>query len=150
MVASLAKILSAVIIIATGLYYLVVLGKTDNLARSFANSTLAPDRLANAFFAGLFSYDGWDVLNFGVEDVRDPRKSMTFAIAVGISTVAVLYLLMNAAYFIVLSIAQIEKSAAVATTFAQHSLGDFQYAIPFLVSVLLIGSLNSQLFAASR
>lgn len=40
---------------------------------------------------------------------------MSFAIIVGISTVCVLYVLMNISFFVVLTTAEIEKSIAVAT-----------------------------------
>ncbi|KAI1727820.1 amino acid permease domain-containing protein [Ditylenchus destructor] len=149
-VATLAKILSAAIIIITGFYFLFIKGETQNLERPFENSTLEVGKLASAFFAGLFSYDGWDILNFGAEDIKNPKSSMSFAILFGISSVAVLYLAINLSYFVVLTVPQIQSSVAVATTFSKVSLGDFQYAIPFLVSILLIGSLNSTLFAASR
>uniref|UniRef100_A0A915DY94 Uncharacterized protein n=1 Tax=Ditylenchus dipsaci TaxID=166011 RepID=A0A915DY94_9BILA len=118
--------------------------------KPFKNSTLNVGKLANAFFAGLFSYDGWDILNFGAEDVENPKSTMSFAILFGISSVAALYISINLSYFVVLTVPQIESSVAVATTFAKASLGSFQYAIPFLVSILLVGSLNSTLFAASR
>jgi len=75
---------------------------------------------------------------------------MPFAIVVGISSVALLYLAVNFSYFVVLTIPQIEGSVAVAITFAQQALGNLQYAMPFLVTCLLVGSINSTLFAASR
>ncbi|PIO64094.1 hypothetical protein TELCIR_14286, partial [Teladorsagia circumcincta] len=34
--------------------------------------------------------------------------------------------------------------------FAQNTLGNFSYAIPFMVALLLIGTLNSNLFCGSR
>lgn len=40
---------------------------------------------------------------------------MSFGIIVGISTVCVLYVLMNISFFVVLTTAEIEKSIAVAT-----------------------------------
>uniref|UniRef100_A0A915DWH0 Uncharacterized protein n=1 Tax=Ditylenchus dipsaci TaxID=166011 RepID=A0A915DWH0_9BILA len=112
--------------------------------KPFKNSTLNVGKLANAFFAGLFSYDGWDILNFGAEDVENPKSTMSFAILFGISSVAALYISINLSYFVVLTVPQIESSVAVATTFAKASLGSFQYAIPFLRVVL------RYLFAASR
>jgi hypothetical protein len=41
-------------------------------------------------------------------------RTMPFAIIVGMSTIALLYLSMNFSYFVVLSIAEMKKSDAVA------------------------------------
>lgn len=35
-------------------------------------------------------------------------------------------------------------------TFAERTLGSFHYAIPFLISLLLMGSMNSTVFGSSR
>uniref|UniRef100_A0A914I807 Amino acid transporter n=1 Tax=Globodera rostochiensis TaxID=31243 RepID=A0A914I807_GLORO len=150
MFCSVAKLLSICIIVVTGLYLLIFQGQTQNLREPFANSVWEPGHLVEAFFGGLFSYDGWDILNFGAEDIANPRSTMSFAILAGILFVAVLYLAVNLSYFIVLTIPQMQSSPAVATTFAQYSLGRFQYAIPFLICIVLVGSLNSTLFVASR
>jgi amino acid transporter len=40
----------------------------------FANSRLDTGSFVNAFFAGLFNYEGWDILNMGAEEVANPRK----------------------------------------------------------------------------
>lgn len=46
----------------------------SNLTNPFANSTYDAGQLTSAFFAGLFSYDGWDVLNFGAEELENPAR----------------------------------------------------------------------------
>ena len=74
MICSLAKVLSIGLIIFTGFYFLIFQGKTENLAQPFANTTFSPAPLINAFFAALFSYDGWDILNFGCEEVSNPGQ----------------------------------------------------------------------------
>ena len=92
-------------------------GDTRNLQHPFANTTLDPGKIANAFFAGLFSYDGWDILNFGAEEVENPRRSMSFAILVGMTSIAVIFLSINVSYFTVLSVQEIQSSNAVAMVF---------------------------------
>lgn len=62
-VSATAKLSSTCLIIVIGMYYLIVRGKTENLATPFANSTANLGRIADAFFGGLFAYDGWDVLS---------------------------------------------------------------------------------------
>ncbi|VDM29634.1 unnamed protein product [Toxocara canis] len=75
---------------------------------------------------------------------------MPLAMITGLVGVTIIYLAINVAYFVVLTKSQILASSAVASTFAQQTLGGFQYAIPFLVCILLVGSLNGTIFAASR
>uniref|UniRef100_A0A183C350 Aa_trans domain-containing protein n=1 Tax=Globodera pallida TaxID=36090 RepID=A0A183C350_GLOPA len=126
MFCSMAKLLSICIIVVTGLYLLIF--QDSKFARAFCQFRLGA----------------------GAPHIANPRSTMSFAILAGILFVAVLYLAVNLSYFIVLTIPQMQTSSAVATTFAQHSLGRFQYAIPFLICVVLVGSLNSTLFVASR
>lgn len=45
-----------------------------NLANPFANSKINFHDLSKALVAGLYSYDGWDVLNFGIEEIENPSR----------------------------------------------------------------------------
>jgi uncharacterized membrane protein len=72
------------------------------------------------------------------------------ALLSGIGIVTLVYLSINMAYFVVLDVDTMKSSNAVAALFSQRTLGGFSYAIPFLIGVLLIGSLNSNLFSGSR
>lgn len=71
--------------------------------------------IAVSFFSGLFSYDGWDILNFGAEEVENPKRTMSLAIVIGMTFVAVLFLCTNLSLFVVLSVDEMLKSTAVAT-----------------------------------
>ena len=62
----------------------------------------------------MYSYDGWDVLNFGAEEVENPRSTMSFAILVGMSCVTTIYATINLSYFVVLDVAAVKSSPAVA------------------------------------
>ncbi|KAI6242141.1 Y+L amino acid transporter 2 [Aphelenchoides fujianensis] len=148
--ATASKILSTMTIVCLGMWHLIVKGDTHNLQDPFKGSNFYPGSIATSFFSGLFSYDGWDVLNFGAEEIENPRRTMSLAILIAMSLVAGLYFLVNLSFFVVLSVEEILSSDAVATTFSQHTMGDAQYIMPLLVSILLIGSLNTTLFSASR
>ncbi|KAL3094293.1 hypothetical protein niasHS_004049 [Heterodera schachtii] len=152
MLAMIAKVIASGIIIIVGLWLLITKEvQSGSFRQPFANTSDKPGNWVLALFAGLFSYDGWDILNFGAEDVKKPHRSMPFAIIVGMSTVAALYLAMNVSYFVVLSVPEVQSSNAIAMTFAERTLGGFlQYAMPFLVCIVLIGSLNATLFQGSR
>ncbi|KAK0395335.1 hypothetical protein QR680_001236 [Steinernema hermaphroditum] len=149
--ASIAKVAATAIIVITGFYFLIFKGKTENLSDPFPASTkVAAGSLVSALFAGLFSYDGWDILNFGAEEIENPKRTMPLAIIIGLVIVAVIYVATNISYFVVLTIPEIKGAEAVATTFAESALGNFKYAVPFLICIVLVGSLNSTMFSASR
>ncbi|KAH7706882.1 CRE-AAT-6 protein [Aphelenchoides avenae] len=149
-IATLAQICASSLVIGTGFYYLVIRGDTMNLKNPFADSSFAPGSMVSAFYAGLYAYDGWDILCFGAEEIEKPRRTMKLANINGIVIVALLFMAMNVAFCTVLTKEEMLGNNAIAATFAQKTLGDFQYVMPLCIAILLIASINSMLFASSR
>ncbi|KAE9547689.1 hypothetical protein FO519_009097, partial [Halicephalobus sp. NKZ332] len=149
-IATVTKMTVILIIIGTGFWFLVIKGRTKNFENSFDGSTTIPDKIVLALYNGLFAYAGWNVLNSGTEEVDNPRRTLPIASFVGIGIAALVYLSMNVAYFTILTVEEFQKCNTVAATFAERTLGSFHYAIPFLISLLLMGSMNSTLFSSSR
>lgn len=52
----------------------VPLGWTANLENPMAGSVWAPGKLALAFYGGLWSYAGWDILNYGTPEIAKPTR----------------------------------------------------------------------------
>ena len=148
--ASIAKIAATLLIIVTGFYFLIFKDWSENLKAPFTGSHWSPGPFVTALFAGLFSYDGWDILNFGAEEIENPKRTMPLAIVIGMTCIAVIYVAVNIAYSVVLSPAQMIASDAVAIDFAQKTLGTAAFVMPVMVAILLVGSLNSTMFSASR
>jgi amino acid transporter len=67
------KVFALLVIFACGAWYLMS-GHTELLQRPFENSTSSPGRIALAFYNGLFSYSGWNYLNFVTEELKNPYK----------------------------------------------------------------------------
>lgn len=147
---TLTKVLALVLIITFGFYYIVA-RKADRLFSSNiwqGEITLAG--LATAFYQGLYSYAGWNALNFVTEEIKNPIKNMPRAIIISITSITVIYILANVAYFAVLTPAEIEKSSAVAVTFGSKTLGPMSFLMPLSVALSTTSGLNALIFSSSR
>ncbi|KAF7640305.1 hypothetical protein Mgra_00000130 [Meloidogyne graminicola] len=112
---TIAKILATIIIVSTAIYILIFKGEgQNNFSFPFSNTRIEAMSIVNAFFGGLFSYDGWDVLNFGAEEIKNPKKAMPFAIFSGMACVTTIYIVINLSYLAVLDVDTIKESTAVA------------------------------------
>ena len=52
--------------------FLFSLGNTANLEEPFEGSTSDVSKVAVSFCSGIFSYSGWNYLNFMTEELKDP------------------------------------------------------------------------------
>jgi APA family basic amino acid/polyamine antiporter len=106
---------------------------------------------AIAFQAVTFTYYGCDEATKLAEEVRDPRRELPRVLAVGILMVAVIYLLVNAAFLFVLSPAEMVGSSLVARDVAGRLLGSGAATFVTLAAlVVLLGSLNVNFLSLPR
>jgi len=79
-----------------------------------------------AMMGALWAYNGWNEVTYVGGEVRDPQRNLPLALIGGIAAVAALYLFVNAAYFYVLTPAQVASvpaASSVATAVAIRFLG---------------------------
>ena len=86
----------------------------ENFENAFDNSETEPGRIALAFYSGIYSYAGWNYLNFMTEELKDPYVNLPRAIYISLPIVTVLYVLANVAYLAVLSPTAMLASNAIA------------------------------------
>ena len=106
-----AKLLALFVIIGTGLIQLGR-GKTENF--NFEDTETDFSRIMLSFYSGLFAYNGWNYLNFVIEEMKDPVRDLPKAIIVSVLLVTVFYVLANIAFYTTLSVPEVLGSEAVA------------------------------------
>lgn len=144
-----AKVIALVIIIIAGFVHLAQ-GNTGNLSNMFEGTTRDPGLICLSFYAGLFSYAGWNYLNFVTEELKNPFRNLPFAIYISLPLVTIIYLLANVSYFVVLTADEVQSANAVAVTFGEKVLGVVSWIMPVSVALSTFGGLNGGIFASSR
>ncbi|KAF7994784.1 hypothetical protein HCN44_004256 [Aphidius gifuensis] len=144
-----AKISAVVIIIMVGIVWLLS-GQTKNFDEPFKDTTVVPGQIAIAFYAGIFSYSGWNYLNFMTEELQNPYVNLPRAIYISLPLVTLIYGLANVAYLVVLSSMEMRASVAIAVSLGDKSLGIFSWIMPVLVAASAFGGLSVHIMTSSR
>ncbi|XP_061881257.1 b(0,+)-type amino acid transporter 1 isoform X2 [Entelurus aequoreus] len=144
-----AKLLIIVVIVGAGIV-LLAQGNTETLSNAFDNKPVSVGAIGLAFYNGLWAYDGWSQLNFITEELKNPFRNLPLAIIIGIPLVAVCYVMVNIAYFTILTTNELLSSSAVAVTFGNKVLYPMSWIVPLFVVFSTIGSANGSCFTAGR
>jgi APA family basic amino acid/polyamine antiporter len=109
--------------------------------------------LSVAQSGSMFSADAWHDVTFIAAEVRDPRRNLPLAMAVGCTVVVGLYLLANVAYLVVLPLNAIQHAPSdrVATAVLERIVpgyGPVLMALAIMISTF--GCVNSLVLAGAR
>jgi APA family basic amino acid/polyamine antiporter len=130
------------------------------LALLFGRGTLAAPAAAGAvtatgFFrglaAGLFAFGGWHMVTYAAEETRDPERTIPRALMFGTAVVVLVYLMLNAAYLLVLPFDRVLSSTHVAFDATMAAAGPAAAsAISVLVIVSSLGAISGIILAGPR
>jgi len=109
--------------------------------------------LSVAQSGSMFSADAWHDVTFIAAEVRDPRKNLPIAMALGCTVVVGLYLLANVAYLVTLPLDGIQHAPAdrVATAALEHIVPGYGPALmAAAIMISTFGCVNSLVLAGAR
>ena len=93
-------------------------GGYRNFSNAFDYSETSPGKICLAFYSGIYSYAGWNYLNFMTEELKNPYVNLPRAIYISLPVVTFLYILANISYLSVLSPTEMLASNAIAVVSA--------------------------------
>jgi APA family basic amino acid/polyamine antiporter len=118
-----AKLVGAVIIIGGAFLLGHPPAAPASVAAPAAASAFSLSSFGVALIACLLAYDGWVQLSFVAGEIRNPKRNVMAALAIGSAVVIAIYLLANLAYLRVMTVPQIAASDHVGADAAERVLG---------------------------
>ncbi len=141
-----AKVLGLLLIIGSALFW-----KGPHPASAAAGGEFTLRGFGIALVACVLAYDGWVQLSFVSGEIRNPRRNILLALALGSAVCIAIYLLANIAYLRVLSIPEIAASSHVGADVTERVLGSAGgKLVSFIILLSIIGSLNGCFLTSPR
>jgi APA family basic amino acid/polyamine antiporter len=104
-----------------------------------------------ALVAALWAYDGWNNVSMVSSEVRDPQRNLPRALIWGTAGVIGIYLLTNAAYFHVLTAAEVGSTPRVASEMMRRIFsGTGAAAVSVAAMISIFAALNGSILTGSR
>jgi len=126
------------------------------LSMGALHAPVAAGRLtAPGFFrglvAGLFAFGGWHMVTYAADETHDAARTIPRALMLGTAVVVVVYLLLNAAYLLVLPFDRVLSSTHIAYDATAATAGPAAAsAISVLVIVSSLGAISGIILAGPR
>jgi len=143
------KLLGIAAVIGIGLYF----GRAD-FSLFDSSGTGSVDNLISALglalIGVLWSYGGWQHASFVAGEARDSRSMIPRAMIIGALVVAVVYLLTNLAYLLLLPVEDIASSQSLAADAVSTILPYGGVLIALLIAVSTFGTLGIYTLSAPR
>lgn len=107
--------------------------------------------IGGALLGAFNAYDGWHVIAFVAGEIKEPQRTLPRALALGVFTVMVIYVLANVAYLRILGLETVRASEQVAAASLDRVLGPAgATAITLTIVLSTIGAANGGILTAPR
>jgi APA family basic amino acid/polyamine antiporter len=104
-----------------------------------------------AMVGALWAYDGWNNVSMVSSEIQHPERNLPRALIFGTAAVIVTYLLVNVAYFYILSPGEVAASHRVAADMMSHLYGRAAAgAVTIAVLISIFAALNGSILSGSR
>lgn len=114
--------------------------------------TVVPAGWLLALIPVMFTYSGWNAAAYVAEEIRDPNRNVSRALALGAGAVVAIYLLLNVVYLVVIPVGELAHiDGSVLDVIADRMLGATAGAVMGAVSIVsLAASISAMTFAGPR
>jgi len=104
-----------------------------------------------AMVSALWAYDGWNNVSMVSSEIRNPQRNLPRSLTLGTLVVIGTYLLINAAYFYVLSPVEVAGSRRVAADMMSRIFGSAAASfVTVAVLISIFAALNGSILSGSR
>ncbi|EMR64143.1 putative high affinity methionine permease protein [Eutypa lata UCREL1] len=126
--------------------------KPDNFTNAFEGTTGSAYGVVTALYNVIWSYIGYSNANYALSETRNPVRTLKIAAPTAIASVAVLYMLVNVAYFAAVPKEEILQSGRlVAASLFRNVFGEkAERALSVFVALSAFGNVLSVIFSQGR
>jgi basic amino acid/polyamine antiporter, APA family len=104
-----------------------------------------------AMVSALWAYDGWNNVSMVSSEIKEPQRNLPKALIFGVMAVILTYLLMNVAYFYVLSPERVSQSPRLAADMMTTIYGSVAgKAVTVAVLISILAALNGSILTGAR
>lgn len=126
-------------------------GHVENFTSSFEGSSKNPVNYGMAFYYALYAHQGWNSLNYLVEELQNPKRTLPIAGFMGMGMVMISYVLANVSYLMMFGIPILITSNTIAMDSGFAAFGRIGRGAMCLGIILsCLGCLTGGILAAAR
>ncbi len=142
-----AKVVGLLIIIGGAFF----LGHNAGTETAAAMPRFSLSHFGIALIACLLAYDGWVQVTFVAGEIRNPKRNILRALALGVGICVAIYMLANLAYLHIMSVSEIAASDHVGASAAERILGPAGGTLVAVIILLsIIGTINGCFLTSPR